>query len=248
MADTMTSKATAGVNSLPIADPMSSGVGRKLTDNESADVLIRTATSVYSEPGIAWRNLQETKFRLAQAQVRAEGMTGRPFDSDRVSHDSAYDFADRVGDIMSLEADVASAETAYFCAMASFRYCLERAKEIGAFDGFQAAVWRAYYEHGSDAMSMQQLADRFHVTKSRIQYLVTSTRAKAAFCRAIDSVISDINFASDTDDGVCIVKTGNEEDNLELIDLGDFDPCRIRSDEDNDGSDDDLGLPDFSQI
>jgi hypothetical protein len=225
---------------------------KKLTDNEAADVLINTATSVYSEPGIAWRNLQETKFRLAQAQAHAEGMTGRSFDSDRVSPDSAYDFADRVGDIISLETAVASAETAYFCAMASFRYCLERAKEIGVFDGFQAAVWRAYYEHGSDAMSLQQLADRFHVTKSRIQYLVTSTRAKAAFCRAIDSVINDINFASDTDDGVCIVKTGNEEDNLELIDLGDFDPCSVLPDENNDGfdtdTDDDLGLPDFSRI
>jgi hypothetical protein len=81
---------------------------------------------------------------------------------------------------------------------------------------------------------------------------VTSTRAKAAFCRAIDSVINDINFASDTDDGVCIVKTGNEEDNLELIDLGDFDPCSVLPDENNDGfdtdTDDDLGLPDFSRI
>lgn len=225
---------------------------RRLTDNEATDILIRTASSVYCEPGIAWRRLQSAKFRLEQARSRAEGLSGRAFDSDRITTKSSSDFVDQVDNIMSLETAVASAETAYFCAMASFRYCLERAKEIGAFDSFQVAVWKAYYEHGSETWSLQQLADRFHVTKSRIQYLITSTRAKASFCRAIDSVLSDMDLSSNTDDGVCVVRTGNGEDDIELIDLGDINPCDIRLD-DKDGETnkdeyDELVLPDFTRI
>lgn len=238
MTDNM-DKATVGVYDQHIADPMSGGSHRRLTDNEAVDILIRTATSVYSEPGIRWRNLQETKFNLEQQRSRAQGMAGRSFDGDRIMVHS--DTSDNVIGIMAFENAVSAAETAYFCAMASFRYCLERAKEIGAFDSFQASVWKAYYEHGSDYMSMQQLADKFHVTKSRIQYLITSTRAKAAFCRAIDSVISDIDFSSDTDSDVCEVSDSNND----LL-------CNIRfdaNDSETESSEyDELALPDFTKI
>ena len=228
---------------------MSKAIGRKLTDSEAADILISTSTSVYSDPGIAWRNLQDVKFALEQAKSRAEGMAGRAFDSDRITTKSSSDFVDYVNHIMSLKKAVAAAETAYFCAMASFRYCLERAKEIGAFDGFQAAVWKAYYEHGSDAVSMQQLADRFNVTKSRIQYLITSTRAKAAFCRAIDSVLSDMDFSFDPDNGVCVVMTGNDQVELvsPMYELGDNGSDEDTSETEMDNYDG-LVLPDFTKI
>lgn len=242
MANTNMTKATAGIYDHHVADPLSGGVGRKLTDNEIADILIRTSTEVFSRPGMAWSNLQSAKFRLEQARSRAEGMAGRAFDSDRIFTPS--DMSDNIDNILSLELAVAEAENAYFSSVASFRYCLERAKELGVFDSFQVSVWKAYYEHGTDYMSMQQLADRFRVTKSRIQYLTTSTRAKVAFCRAIDSILSDIDFSSGSDFGVCEANTdaAGRSDN----------PCRIRSGNENGETDkdeyDELALPDFTKI
>jgi hypothetical protein len=61
-----------------------------------------------------------------------------------------------------------------------------------------------------------------------------------------------MDLSSDTDDGVCVVRTGNGEDDIELIDLGDINPCDIRLDDKDDETNkdeyDELVLPDFTRI
>ena len=151
-------------------------------DNLKADETISDATAVYTAPIIAWSALDEARWRLMKARTASAGI-GPRFNPNKIDITSTLDY----------EAYYTEARHNYVSAIFTFRYCLQRAMELGLFTQFQAQLWREYreHEHIDEDATLQKIADAHNLPKSKVQYLVTSPKAISNFCLAVEDAMKD---------------------------------------------------------
>ena len=162
-------------------------------DNRQADRLISDARAVYTAPGVAWETLEDARWHLIKAQTAAEGVGAVRYDLTKVQSSVHNTVPNRIASLLDYEAYYTDARNAYTAAVLTFRYCLQRAVDLGLFTPFQAQLWREYRERGhlDEDTSLQKLADKHNLTKRRVQYLVTDPKAIASFCRAVEDAMKD---------------------------------------------------------
>ncbi len=162
---------------------------QRMASNKEVDFAISQARHIATGPRVAYEEWKEAELKVQQLKSRAEGIYGMSPMQDRVTGGTPTMMDDQVMAVLAAKEEAYYLKQTYYAARSGFLHCLDRAMRVSGFSDYQCAIWKLYYT--GEERSLQQIADLMRTTKSRVQYLLTSVKAQAKWCKAIEYIIEN---------------------------------------------------------